>query len=70
MKLQTKKKLEQEQLFQHIIKKTSEDCKERDNEFFYNEVLMQLAPYLFPSEENAIQARGRMLRALNSARHR
>lgn len=63
-----KKQRNQEELFEHIIERTSEECKDYDNEAFYREVLMQLAPYLFPGEKNAPNARSRLLHAMNEKR--
>ena len=65
-----KQQKEQEELFEHIIKRTSDECKEENDTFFYREVLMELAPYLFPNEKDAPTARSRMLHALNKARTR
>lgn len=74
MKLQTKKQSEQEQkkqeeLFRYIIERTSENCKDDNDTFFYREVLINLAPYLFPSLDE-MQAIGRMIQALNKGRKR
>ena len=66
MKKQRKQK-EQEELFEHIIKRTSEECKEDSDTFLYREVLMELAPYLFSNEKDAPTARSRMLHAMNKA---
>lgn len=67
---QQQKQRNQEELFESIIERTSEECKDYDDTFFYHEVLMQLAPYLFQNEKDAPTARSRMLHALNKARTR
>lgn len=68
------KRVEQEQkeregLFRHIIEKTSDSCKDDNDTFFYREVLINLAPYLFPGQ-NEMQAVTTMIQALNKARKR
>lgn len=62
------KQRNKEELFESIIRKTSSECKDYDDDAFYREVLMQLAPYLFPSEKNAPNARSRLLHAMNEER--